>query len=176
MRLHNMAAGGRHEAGEEDEVWCESGSARGHDEDMAKERWYHSEGEDIKCLLNTGEHESSTAQRTSHPGYPKRETASFDNVDWRPDSIVSPPSRINGCTYTVRRLPHSLFPFTQALVSYQHSLCAFTSYCSLSFISIVQKLPSHNNIATFFHLRCQTTLLHYLPLLQTCNLSSQTSK
>jgi hypothetical protein len=91
MRLHNMAAGGRHEAGEEDEVWCESGSARGHDEDMAKERWYHNEGEDIKCLLNTGEHESSTAQRTSHPGYPKRETASFDNVDWRPDSIVSPP-------------------------------------------------------------------------------------
>jgi hypothetical protein len=176
MRLHNMAAGGRHEAREEDGVWCESGSARGHDKDMAKERWHHSEEEDIKCLLNAGEHESSPAQRTSHPGYLKRETASFDNVDWRPDSIVSPPPESTAVHILCGVSPIHLFPFTQALVSYQHSLCAFTSYCSPSFISIVQKLSSHNNIATFFHFHCQTTLLHYLPLLQTCNLSSQTSK
>lgn len=90
MRLQNMAASGRQEAREEEGLLCESGRMNAHDEEMAKERGYHSDDEDIKCLLNAGEHESSTAQRTSHPGYPKLETRRFDNVDWRPDPIVSP--------------------------------------------------------------------------------------
>lgn len=89
MRLANMAAGARHEAKEKDELRSEAGSAGVHDEEAAEERWYHSEDEDIKCLLDTGEHESSTAQRTSHPGYPKLETRSFQNFDWRHETIVS---------------------------------------------------------------------------------------
>jgi hypothetical protein len=90
MRLAKMAAGAHHEAKEQDELLCESGSVKGHDGGASQERWYHDEEEDIKCLLNAGEHESSTVQRTSHPGYPKRETRSFQNFDWRDESIVSP--------------------------------------------------------------------------------------
>lgn len=175
MRLANMAAGARHEAKEKDELRSEAGSAGVHDEEAAEERWYHSEDEDIKCLLDTGEHESSTAQRTSHPGYPKLETRSFQNFDWRHETIVS--SFPNELLYLYNAWP-PLFTFSLHagfLSSTSTPLCVFSSYCSLSFISMVQKFSSHNNIPTFYHFRCQATLLLYPPLRNPANFPTQRS-
>jgi hypothetical protein len=166
MRLANMVAGARHEAREEDELLCELESAAGHDEEAAKEHWYHDEDEDIKCLLNAGEHESSTAQRTSHPGYSKLETRSFQNFDWRHETIVSPFP--NELLYIYNAWPppspfslHAGFPSATST-----PLCVFSSYCSLSFISVVQKFSSHYLIPTFYHFRCQATFIHHFAILQ----------
>jgi hypothetical protein len=138
MRLANMVAGGRNEARKKDELLCESGSAAGHDEEAAKERWYHEEDEDIRCLLDAGEHESSTAQRTSHPGYSKLETRSFQNFDWRHETIVSSfPNELLYLYNASAPLP-SPFPLHAGYLSATSTpLCAFSSYCFLSFISTV---------------------------------------
>jgi hypothetical protein len=114
MRLANMVAGGRNEARKKDELLCESGSAAGHDEEAAKERWYHDEDEDIRCLLDAGEHESSTAQRTSHSGYSKPETRSFQNFDWRHETIVSSFPNELLYLYNASAPSHHFFLFTQA--------------------------------------------------------------
>jgi hypothetical protein len=100
MRLANMATGHRHEARENDERLYGSGSAMKHDEEEAKERWYDNVDEDIKYLYEAGENESSTAQRTPHPGYSKLETKSFQHLDWRGHQAIVSPFPLH-CTYTM---------------------------------------------------------------------------
>jgi hypothetical protein len=90
MRLANMATGPKHEARENNGQLYVSTSVVEHDEEAADERWCDDVNEDIICLLQAGENESSTAQRRTHPGYSKLETTTSQKLDWRAASIVSP--------------------------------------------------------------------------------------
>ena len=105
MRLAKMATSHYHATRENDERLYGSGSATERDEEEAKERWYDNVDEDVKYLYEAGENESSTAQRTPHPGYSKLETRRFQNLDWRGRQAIVSPFPLH-CTYTMRHPFH----------------------------------------------------------------------
>jgi hypothetical protein len=111
---------------ENDGLLHESGSVVGGNEEAAAERWYHDEKESVKDLFEAGCTESSTAQRSRHPGYSRFETRSSDKLDWRDVTIVSP----FFCTYN-NVVPSHYASFTQALRQLTGTIvCLFNSYCS----------------------------------------------
>lgn len=146
MRLAEQATGPCHEASENVESASASARAVGRDGEANQERWYHNVEWDIKCLFEAGDNESSTAERRTHPGYPKLETRSFNLPDWRDHTTVSLFYSCLFATYTSMRpiLSPSYLFFTQTC-SPPHShflLCCFNSIV-LSLINSATLLPSY---------------------------------
>jgi hypothetical protein len=122
----NAATGPHHEAREHDGLLHEGDIVAGGDEEAAQERWYHDVKSDVEGLFEAGGHESSTAQRSAHPGNSRFETRSFGKLDSRPAvTIVS----ALFSTYTMSTL-RLLSPSRRLTVSSQHYCVIFTSYCS----------------------------------------------
>ncbi|KAJ4373193.1 hypothetical protein N0V83_003486 [Neocucurbitaria cava] len=89
MRLAGLATGPYHEARENGGRLYGSAAAVGHDEEAAKECWYHNVDGDIKYLCEAGSNESSPAERREHPGYSKLETRRLKKLDPRKETISS---------------------------------------------------------------------------------------
>jgi hypothetical protein len=137
----NAATGPHQEARENDGLLYEAGRVVGHGEEAAQERWYYSEKADVKDLFEAGGNESSTAERSGHPGYSRFETRSFDNLDWRRDvTIVSPLLS----TYN-NVVPSLSASFTQALRQLLAPLCVL-SILIITVIHLLLKSFSKHSI------------------------------
>ena len=158
MRLSDMATRPHHGAKERhDEPSCESAGTQKYDEEAVRDCLYDSAEEDIKCLFKTGENDSTTRQRTPHPGYPKRETSAFQKRDWAPKSIVSSFANMQP-TYTMPLCPFCHFlPFTQArcqLFTLTVLLLFFLLFTVIHYHCEESFFTHHNISITFFPIRC----------------------
>lgn len=149
-----------------DEPSCESAGTQKYDEEAVRDCLYDSAEEDIKCLFKTGENDSTTRQRTPHPGYPKRETSAFQKRDWAPKSIVSSFANMQP-TYTMPLCPFCHFlPFTQArcqLFTLTVLLLFFLLFTVIHYHCEESFFTHHNISTTFFPIRCQSTFYFNQP-------------
>ena len=161
MRLVGLATGPYHEARENGGRLYGSATAVGHDEEAAKECWYHNVDGDIKYLFEAGYSESSPAERREHPGYSKLETRRLKKLDPRKETIVSP--FFNTLyLYSVRPLSSPFSSSRWLSVRSQHH-CVASTFIILRHSLLSQKSFALNirPLSTTFVARQPTAYLDY---------------